>query len=208
MKSKRKQNNQAGSPLLDGLVLAGGLSSRMGQDKSLIRFQGLTQIERTARLLKPHCQTVFISTGKNQSSSPGAWPTIEDRPENIGPLGGIFSALQTTPHHALLVVACDLPFLTSESVSFLISHRDCATVATAYRNKKTNQPDPLFTIYEPSILPVLAQAIRKHSYSPRKILCSQKITLLETIDDKTLENMNTPDDLNRAKTYFNQADPN
>jgi molybdopterin-guanine dinucleotide biosynthesis protein A len=90
----------------------------------------------------------------------------------------------------------------------LVTHRDPSTFATAYRNKKTNQPDPLFAIYEPTIVSILTQAVQEHAYSPRKILCSEKITLLETIDHKTLENMNTPDDLNRAQTYFNRTDIN
>jgi molybdopterin-guanine dinucleotide biosynthesis protein A len=205
LKPENKKNKQVSPPILDGLILAGGLSSRMGQDKGLIRFQGLTLIERTAQLLQDHCQTVSISKGKNQQSLPSDWPTIEDIHENIGPLGGILSAFEATPHHALLVVACDLPFLTPESVTHLVTHRGHSTFATAYRDSETNQPDPLFAIYEPSIFSILSYAIQKHTYSPRKVLCAEKITLLETVDHKTLENINTPDDLNRAQTYFNSG---
>ncbi|MBL4574853.1 MAG: NTP transferase domain-containing protein [Opitutaceae bacterium] len=174
----------------------------MRQDKGLIRFHGVTQIERTAQLLASHCQTVYISRNKHQSAFPSTWPTIEDLYESIGPLGGILSAFKTAPTHAFLVVARDLPFLTQNSVANLISHRDPGTFATAYRNTQTGLPDPLFTIYEPSSLPRLIQAAQEKKYSPARILCSENITLLEAFDHKTLENINTPDELMRAQTYL------
>src|SRR5262245_14013601 len=87
--------------LVYGLVLAGGKSSRMKMDKSLLHYHGMPQIEYAVKLLEKCCNKVFISNRQEQAQLQGheIAPQIHDQPEfrNIGPIGGILSAMTLHP---------------------------------------------------------------------------------------------------------------
>ena len=84
-----------------GLVLAGGKSTRMNVDKSLLFYHGKTQVEHAFALLSPHCAKVFVSNRREQEHLQGHdhLPQLHDLPEysDIGPLGGVLSALTKFP---------------------------------------------------------------------------------------------------------------
>lgn len=76
-----------------GLVLAGGKSSRLGQDKTRVVHEGQTLLTRTATLLERHVDQVYISSRQDIDTG-GHWPVILDETERIGPAGGIITALR------------------------------------------------------------------------------------------------------------------
>ena len=92
-----------------GLVLAGGESRRMGSDKALLLNDGETQLARAVRLLQAHTEKVFVSARVSQSgdSERNRFPQILDRYQDMGPLAGILSAMETEPSVSWLVLACD-----------------------------------------------------------------------------------------------------
>ena len=98
---------------LYGLVLAGGQSSRMGEDKALLKYHGQTQLEYGYKLLEKFCAKTFISINHKHSAEKTRkkFPFIIDQFEQGGPLNGIASALSAHPDKAWLVIACDLPLL-------------------------------------------------------------------------------------------------
>lgn len=112
-----------------GLVLAGGRSSRMGRDKALLERQGETLLERNCRLLKQAgCHDVFISGEyRDQTHSIRA---IADTRADLGPVGGILSVMEQLQSQSLLqsegqwqwllIIAVDMPCLTSQSLSPLL----------------------------------------------------------------------------------------
>ena len=79
---------------LYGLVLAGGKSSRMGRDKSLIVYHDKTQRDSVFEMLTTLCSSVYISSNKDQMSDKDS---LVDEPEfeNIGPLAGLLTAMKT-----------------------------------------------------------------------------------------------------------------
>ena len=186
---------------LNALLLAGGRSRRMHQDKSTLVYGGKTQLERTIELLaKLHCST-YLSLRKGQiPPSMGLdLPTIEDAFGEIGPLGGILSAFAAHPTDAWLVVACDLPFLGEDTVRHLMDERDGNRIATAYRSAHDGLPEPLCAIYEPSAFQVLRRFLEeKEQYCPRKILILTEPKLLDPIDLQALDNVNTPREYDEA----------
>ena len=105
---------------LFGLILAGGHSQRMGQDKSALSYHGKPQAEHVRDLLKNVCAEIFISARPGQLAYD--MPVIEDVPPfvDIGPLGGILSAMTTHPGVSWLVMACDLPFADEKTLCYLI----------------------------------------------------------------------------------------
>nr|MDQ3394368.1 NTP transferase domain-containing protein [Bacteroidota bacterium] len=137
-------------PEIKGLVLAGGKSTRMNQDKSLIHYYNKSQIEHTHALLKPFCKDVLISCPAEQKEKvPAEFNVIEDSFLDLGPFGAILSAFKKNPDAALLVVACDLPLLNASTLNFLVSNRKASCIATAFMDPQNEFPEPLITIWEP-----------------------------------------------------------
>ncbi len=196
---------------LYGLVLGGGKSTRMKQDKSLLNYHGKPQIQFGYDLLKFYCGRTFVSNRKDQASIAGheGLPQIHDD-ENfgaIGPLAGILSAMKAFPGVAWLVLACDLPYLTPKVIEYLIAHRDPKFMATAFISSHDQLPEPLCAIYEPSSQPVILEFLRQGINCPRKIMIKSANVCLLQLEDKTaLDNINNPDEYAQAKTILKHHD--
>jgi molybdopterin-guanine dinucleotide biosynthesis protein A len=185
---------------INGLVLIGGLSKRMGQDKSELTYHQKPQRDHLTDLLKPYCDTVYWSVNASQAASlsDAGQPLIVDAFDNlVGPLNGIMSAFQTVPDTAWLAVACDMPFLTAESLDVLIHGRDVTKNATCFYDSDGRFPEPLLCIWEPSFWPILQQSYTDGAYSPRRILMLNDIHLLTAPSIRELTNIN--DAATRAK---------
>jgi molybdenum cofactor guanylyltransferase len=174
---------------LNGIMLSGGLSTRMGEDKRLINYHGKTQEQYLFDLLSACCSEVYVSLNKNQITD---LPHIFDLDLSVkSPLVGILSAFEKHPETAWLVVACDMPFINQEAFEYLIKHRNPEKFATAFLNPEEHFPEPLLTIYEPKILEKLQEAVSQGKKSPMKILQSLDVELLEVINNQMLININT-----------------
>jgi molybdopterin-guanine dinucleotide biosynthesis protein A len=187
-------------PALNGLVLAGGKSVRMGEDKGIIDYHGKPQREYEADLLSPFCENVFISLNQNQTSDGiHNYPTIIDTFTGLGPYGAILSAFREHPNQGWLTVACDLPLLNEESLRLLVGKRNPSKVATCFHNPETRFPEPLITIWEPRAYPVLLEFLSQGYSCPRKVLINTDIE--EIMVDKVdfMENVNDPQTLDRVR---------
>ena len=179
---------------LNGLILTGGRSTRMGQDKSQIIYHNKPQREHLADLLQPFCQAVFWSVNAEQAaeSSQTNQLVIVDAFDMPGPLNGILSAFQHDPESAWLVVACDMPLLTENSLKALIAGRDFSKPATTFYDSNGQFPEPLLSIWEPAIEPMLQTAVAAGYYAPRAILMLANCHLLTIPDVRELTNINRP----------------
>ena len=180
-----------------GLVLAGGESRRMGQDKALLRQDGETQLARMVHLLERHLPRVFVSARQSQSADDerARFPRIIDRYDGLGPLAGILSAMSEHPQVSWLVVACDLPNVDDTTVGDLLRSRDVSMPFTAYRSSYDGLPEPLCAIYGSGARVQLDAFVEESVHCPRKIMIRSDTQLLEQADPRALDNINTPDDL-------------
>jgi molybdenum cofactor guanylyltransferase len=194
-------------PELDGLVLVGGRSTRMGADKAALRYRDRPQAAVSYDLLSRCCARVFLSRRRDQVVAPdlAQLPQLDDVADNLGPMGGIISALQTHPGRAWLVVACDLPFLTEATLRHLISQRDPARLATAYRSAHDGQPEPLCAIYEPAIAAPLQACVARGALCPRRALADLGASLLDLPDPRALDNINHPQEYAAARTALGSS---
>lgn len=178
-----------------GLVLAGGHSTRMGQDKGLVQWHGMPQRYYMAGILAGLCSKVFISCRQDQAAEiEQHYPTVIDAFPDTGPLGAILSALAAHPHKAWLVVACDLPLLDAATLQYLLQHRDPAAVATTYKSPHDGLPEPLVTLWEPASLPLLLEKANAGLRCPRKVLLNSHTHIINPPDGQRLMNANTPDE--------------
>ncbi|WOO42895.1 molybdenum cofactor guanylyltransferase [Rubellicoccus peritrichatus] len=198
------------APKLYGLLVAGGRSRRMGQDKAALPApNGQPLWRRTCNLLAASIEKTFLSVRPEQTlpgynESDGV--LIEDTIDNAGPLGGILSAFAKHSDAAWLVVACDLPLLDKETLDYLIQNRNTEGYGTTYKSAFDSLPEPLCAIYEPSAASVLKERLNAQKYCPRRFLVdeTEQVRLLTLPNQHALENANTPEDLKRIEAIANQ----
>jgi len=185
---------------LNGLVLAGGKSLRMGYDKSSIEWHGKEQRYYMADLLKQYCDEVFISCRADQQNEVDShYKTLPDTFVDLGPYGAILSAFREKPDAAWLVVACDLPLLDIETLQYLVAHRNPSAVATTFESPFDGLPEPLITIWEPKAYPVLLSFLSQGYTCPRKALRNNDVHIIKAENADALMNVNTQDELEKVK---------
>jgi len=178
---------------LYGLVLAGGHSKRMQRDKAALEYAGKPQLARAMELIAPLVERAFVSVrpDQQQDAQRAVYDTVVDLTPDLGPLAGIQAALRAQPARAWLVLACDLPFLSAQTLRHLLAHRAAARQATAYRSRFDGLPEPLCAIYEPSARAALERWIEQGNRCPRVWLSSADVELLELPEPRALDNINT-----------------
>lgn len=187
-------------PKLNGLVLAGGKSQRMGSPKDKMNWHGKEQRYFAADLLTPFCDEVFISCRQDQLENfDPNYNALTDTFLNMGPFGGILSALRSKRDTAWLVVACDLPLLDEKSLEFLIENRNIEKAATTYESPFDGLPEPLITIWEPKSYPLLINFLGSGITCPRKVLINSDTLILKPGNPDSLMNVNTPEDREKAQ---------
>lgn len=183
-------NIKTADSILNGLVLAGGYSTRMGTDKSLLVYNGRPQREFLFELLKKYCDDAFVSCRKEQQV-PAVFNPLFDRFDLVGPLNGILSAFQHMSS-SWLAVAVDMPFVDDRAIRTLLLNRDKTKLATCYFNKDTQQPEPLLTIWETHAHTYLSAFAKNGNVSPREFLKTHPVKMINPPDDKILRNVNYP----------------
>ena len=194
-------------PPIHGLILTGGKSSRMGRDKALLTYHQEPQFLHLNGLLKSLNIRPFISCRPEQASffEDHGLEVITDRIYDIGPSGGILSAMMQHPDHAWLVLACDVPGIDAETINELIQQRSQESIATAFAGALQGFPEPLIAIWEPkSMLPML-QSIGLGYSCPRKVLIQFGAKTIRAKHPEKLDNINTPDE---AADYLEESGNN
>lgn len=184
---------------LKGLILCGGYSTRMQQDKSRIAYHGMPQWLYLHSLLSKVVPEVYISCRPDQQEIfAGAAPLITDSVSIGGPAAGLLSAYAAFPDTAWLVLACDLPLISRQSLDHLAAMRDPQKAATAFNSPVNNLPEPVIAIWEPRGLQVLQQSVANGKQCPRKALLQTDIQVLENPYAVEQFNANTPEEMEEA----------
>lgn len=185
---------------LYGLVLAGGKSRRMGSDKALLQRHGKSQLAYIYELLAAVTAKAFVSARQEQQDEPqrAQYPQIVDRYDDIGPAAGLLSAMDAFPDVDWLVVACDLPNIERSTLEVLLAARDQHKPFVAFRSTHDDLPEPLCALYLQGAAAIVRGFVDAGSVCPRKMLIRSDTLLLVQPDPVALDNINTPDDLQRS----------
>ena len=189
-------------PIGGGAILAGGQSSRMGRDKSMLELDGRTFLDRCADALRPIAAPIVVVADVADRFTSTRWTVVADCFPGAGPVGGIVTALRTLGRGAHVVVACDMPFLHTDLLLLLLD-----AVSDEYDAVvpwPESGPEPLCAVYRHTSLPILEEFLAKGGRSARHALASLGTRPIPAIDlrrtDPGLEsfvNLNTPEDLRR-----------
>ena len=185
---------------VQGLVLAGGKSLRMGSDKGVLQFYGKNQRDFAIELLQAAKLKTFLSVRGEQEIQ--LKNKVVDTFVGLGPFGAICSAFQQNPDVAWLVLATDLPFVNEAVIKQLHKHRNPSKAATAVKGKNKEFPEPLITIWEPKSYTLLLNYLAQGYSCPRKVLINSDIEIVE-IEDHLIRNINTPEDYKQAFKEIN-----
>jgi molybdopterin-guanine dinucleotide biosynthesis protein A len=187
------------SPALHAIILTGGRSRRMGHDKAQIIYHNKPHYQYTADMVNPYVEQTYISVAHdNDTMEEAPYPHIKDSYQDIGPIGGILSALEYNTDVAWLTVACDLPYITADVIRQIIRHRQKSKMATCYINPESKLPEPLLTVWEPKSYSIIKKYLGKSILSPKRILMDNDIELVKIKNTKALMNANDPMQKNKA----------
>ncbi len=112
-------------------ILSGGKSSRMGRNKSLLKINNQTIIEYIIALLKTQFSDIYLVTNSKEEYEFLNIPMYEDIYKNMGPLGGIHSALTHSGTEKNFIISCDIPLITNQMISYLIDFKTDKKITVA-----------------------------------------------------------------------------
>ena len=195
---------------VQGFILVGGASRRMGQDKAQLRLGSETMIERIAGQLSAATASVTLVGGP---PADGSQPTVPDIYEKWGALGGIHAALSAAKTDWLIVIACDLPFITRELLDRLKSFVD-ESFDSIVPMQPDGRPQPVCALYRrEACLPEIETLIRAGEHTPRALLANVRTRYVQFAElsdlpgaKKFFLNLNTPADFERAKQLLGTTD--
>ena len=191
---------------IEGFILVGGASSRMGTDKALLELGGRSFVERIhAALSSITTKTSLVGPPERIGHRAAALPIVPDVHVEWGALGGLHAALAACRVEWAAVVACDLPFVTGELFVRLASLRQYFDAVVPV------QPDgraqPLCALYRAEVARDLAEELIAAGERRPRALLERMRTRMAAFDELSdLEgssdffmNVNTPEDLVKAK---------
>ncbi len=146
---------------MNGFVLAGGRSSRMGNDKALLQYAGQPLIVHAVNLLRSAGLEAHIVGARPDLAAYA--PVIEDLHPDCGPLGGIEAALAASTSEWNVFLPVDLPLLPSAFVRYLME-RALITGSAATIPTLAGRPEPLCAVYRRDLLPAIQAALESGNY--------------------------------------------
>lgn len=190
-----------------GIILAGGQSSRMGQNKALLTIQDHTIIERVAKALIPVVSSLWIAGNLNADYSFLDMPTIDDHFPGQGPLSGLHAGISTIISDWYVVSACDLPFASTALMQYLIQCTDNKDIQ-AVIPVQAGRIHPLYAVYHLSVLPSLEQALHSQQLRVRDWLDQQRVHYVE-IESLIDHEVEVDSSFQRISEYslYNMNDP-
>lgn len=181
------------SPDMNGLILSGGKSARMGFDKSLIKYHNVPQHEHIFNLISPFCEDVYFSCNKSQKHLIDNYPTIIDKLAYQGPMHAIIRAFEMKNTN-WLILPIDMPTILTSHIERLIQNVKGHDVVCFESDESVN---PLFAIYSSSCVSRLKNF---QGDSPLKFIKTLSAKIL-TSDMSELRNINTKQEFEKFKNH-------
>jgi molybdopterin-guanine dinucleotide biosynthesis protein A len=193
---------------ITGVVLAGGMSRRLGRNKALEQVAGRPLIARVLDSLAEvadQAVVVFGDTDRSDELGLPSWARgVVDVFPGKGALGGIYSGLNASQTDWCIVVACDMPFLNLRLLDLLLDHRDGYDAVVPYLD---DRPEPTHAAYSRSCLPHIKNRLDLDQLKIASFFGDVRVNRfpqseIEAIDPNRLSffNVNTQADLDRARS--------
>ena len=190
---------------MTGVILTGGKSSRMGQDKALLSIGGVQLIRRILDVFGTLFDEILVVTNKTGRHAGPGYREVTDIIPDCGPLGGIYTGLTYASSDRIFVASCDLPFIKESTVKIVISEPVSYDVVVPDDGRRLH---PLHAVYSRKCTPYIRKWLDNGFYNVTKFinevegLSVRKVQISEIAavdpDLKSFFNMNTQEDLAEA----------
>ena len=180
------------------IILAGGKSQRMGEDKGLIKVGGKTVVEYIIETCRTISSNIIIISNQNGYGDFG-YDVHNDVFSDKGPLGGLYTGLMYSHHNINFVLSCDMPLVTSSLLKELLTlctdEIDVVTVSYLQRMQ------PLISLYKKRILPIIETQISNDRLKMTHLFNHVEVLIHDASarEEKEFLNLNTISDLNKFK---------
>ncbi|NGZ09213.1 MAG: molybdenum cofactor guanylyltransferase [Nitrospira sp. LK70] len=192
-----------------GVLLAGGKSRRMGEDKRFALVGQRTLFERSCAVLCELFEQVCVVIAQDSPSLEAAVPVVRDLIPDCGSLGGLYTGLRLAKTQHVFLAACDMPFLNPDVIRYLVHLKDQADIVIS---RWASRLQPTHAVYGRGCLPVLEDMMKLHNRKIQSIIDHPALrvrvipeTEIRQIDHDgcSMFNINTPADLERARAVHN-----
>jgi molybdopterin-guanine dinucleotide biosynthesis protein A len=187
---------------MTGIVLSGGENKRMGKDKAFLLIAGKPMIEHVLQALRVVADRIIIVTNSPQAYTSYKALVVTDASDKRGPLTGIYTGLLHARDPYSVVVACDMPFLNPQLLSYMAGLAEEYDVVLP---KVGDFVEPLHAIYRRSMLPVIEDHINRDARQIRGIFCKARVRYvteseIDRFDPerRSFRNLNTPEEYKEA----------
>ena len=174
------------------IIMAGGESTRMGADKSMLPVEGKPIIEHIYNQLKPNFNQILISSNDVSKYDFIDAKVVPDRLPGCGSLMGIASAMKISDNDLNFVIACDIPLIDFDLVRIML--RQCRRCDAVIPKTAKSHYEPLFAVYTKSILAAIEGALASGDNKIMNALSACKVKHIDLIEAGQLQNLNTMDD--------------
>jgi|APSaa5957512622_1039677.scaffolds.fasta_scaffold28188_1 molybdopterin-guanine dinucleotide biosynthesis protein A len=199
-------SNSADPPAV--AILAGGNSRRMGRDKARLELGASTLLERVLAATVPLAIPCILIANDSGPLAHLERPVYPDLRPGSGPLGGLLTALTVAPSSSVLLLACDLPFITTPFLRFLLQ---ALGTHQAVVPRSSDGLQPLCAVYTRSCLPTIESTLNRGDFRISSFLADIDALILtrdrwQAFDPQQLlfTNLNTPEDYQRAQELLRE----
>ncbi len=176
-----------------GFVLVGGASRRMGRDKARLPYRNGTLVGHIATQVQRAAGSVCL-VGAPERYGDLPFPAIPDVFPGAGPVAGVHAALAATTAEWNLVVACDMPELTSEFLLHLLREAERASRQGLIPVSPEGRRQPLCAVYHRSCLRAFEDALRAGRLKLEEVVSGLDLAAQPFAEGRWFRNLNTPAD--------------
>jgi molybdopterin-guanine dinucleotide biosynthesis protein A len=183
---------------MTGIILSGGKSRRMGENKAFLKVQGERLIDRTVRIFKSIFEEVVVVTNDPLAYLDQDVMIVTDIVSGKGPLGGIYSGLFFSSFPSSFVAACDMPFLSEAFIRFMMDRAGEHDVVVP---ETTDGLQPLHAVYSRKCLRGIVQLLEENHFKITELYgrfktlkIHQEMILPYDPECLIFSNMNSPED--------------
>lgn len=174
--------------------MAGGKSSRMGEDKGLLELDGKCMIEHVIEAVQSLVSDIIIVSNQEEYEQFG-YTVFEDEYKDKGPMGGIYTGLKNSNTKTNFILSCDIPLITTIFLQWLLKHHEHYSITVPTINGRENH---MIGIYERSIIGKYRQSISQNELK-LKIINDEIGCHLVQVDEqefpeRLFTNINTKED--------------
>lgn len=178
---------------LAGVILAGGSASRFGGSKASFPIEGRTMLARVHDALSPLVPRILVSVGRLEQAPEGLEIVVDNYPDR-GPLAGIDAAMAAADSSWILVVACDMPYVTADILRLLLEARS-ESLDAVIASDSAGRLHPLCACYRTSVRATVHDRLERGLLSMYGLIESLPNVLEVHLPDAVLVNVNEKPDL-------------